>query len=80
MSFLRLIFAAFKYDAFKGRRNTDYSNGKQSASGKAAGISYSRFEASAYGFMYFSIDKNRLNVQAIDDSGKVIYESTLSKR
>lgn len=45
-----------------------------------AGISYSRFEASAYGFMYFSIDKNRLNVQAIDDSGKVIYESTLSKR
>jgi tartrate-resistant acid phosphatase type 5 len=44
-----------------------------------AGIPYSRFEASEYGFMYFSVDKSRLNVQIINHSGKVIYESTLHK-
>jgi len=44
-----------------------------------SGISYSKFEASEYGFMYFSIDANRLNSKIIDYTGKVIYETTLKK-
>ncbi|WP_316838560.1 metallophosphoesterase [Pedobacter gandavensis] len=44
-----------------------------------AGIPYSKFEAAEHGFMYFSIDKNRLNAQIINHSGKVIYETTLNK-
>ncbi|HEY0177002.1 MAG TPA: tartrate-resistant acid phosphatase type 5 family protein [Pedobacter sp.] len=44
-----------------------------------AGIPYSRFEASEHGFMYFSIDSKRLNVKAVNDSGKVLYETELTK-
>ncbi|MDQ1142681.1 metallophosphoesterase [Pedobacter agri] len=45
----------------------------------SSGIPYSKFEASAYGFMYFSIDQNRLNAKIIDHTGKNIYETTLRK-
>ncbi|WP_053058460.1 metallophosphoesterase [Pedobacter sp. BMA] len=44
-----------------------------------SGIAYSKFEASEYGFMYFSVDKNRLNAKIIDHTGKNIYETTLRK-
>ena len=44
-----------------------------------AGIPYSKFEAAQYGFMYFSINKNRLNVKIIDYLGKNIYETDLNK-
>jgi tartrate-resistant acid phosphatase type 5 len=44
-----------------------------------SGVSYSKFEASEYGFMYFSIDQNRLNAKIIDHTGKNIYETTLRK-
>ncbi|WP_442589313.1 purple acid phosphatase family protein [Pedobacter sp. AW31-3R] len=44
-----------------------------------AGVSYSRFEAADYGFMYFSVDKNRLNTKIINHTGKMIYETTLKK-
>lgn len=44
-----------------------------------AGIPYSKFEASEYGFMYFSVDKDRLNAKVIDHTGKNIYETTLRK-
>lgn len=45
----------------------------------SSGVSYSRFEAAEHGFMYFSIDKNRLNAQMINETGTVIYETTLTK-
>ncbi len=43
------------------------------------GIPYSRFQASDHGFMYFSADANRLNVKAINYSGNILYETTLTK-
>lgn len=43
------------------------------------GIPYSRFAASEHGFMYFSVDANRLNVKAINYSGAILYETTLTK-
>jgi hypothetical protein len=45
----------------------------------AAGIPYSRFQASEHGFMYFSINANKLRVNAINDEGRVLYETTLGK-
>lgn len=42
-----------------------------------AGVSYSKFEAAEHGFMYFSVDKNRLNVKAISHTGEMLYETTL---
>jgi tartrate-resistant acid phosphatase type 5 len=39
----------------------------------------SKFEASEHGFMYFSVDANRLNVKAINYSGTVLYETELTK-
>lgn len=44
-----------------------------------AGEAYSRFQASEHGFMYFSVDANRLNVKAINQVGKVLYETELKK-
>ncbi len=44
-----------------------------------AGISYSRYQASEHGFLYFSIDKDRLKAKAINDAGEVLYETTLTK-
>ena len=44
-----------------------------------AGIPESRFEASAHGFMYFSVGPASLNVKAINTEGKVLYETTLQK-
>jgi tartrate-resistant acid phosphatase type 5 len=43
------------------------------------GIPYSRFQASEHGFMYFSVDSNRLNVKAINYAGKVLYETELKR-
>ena len=43
------------------------------------GIAYSKFQASEHGFMYFSVDANRLNVKAINYAGKVLYETELKK-
>ena len=44
-----------------------------------AGMPYCKFQASEHGFMYFSIDSDRLNVKAINYAGKVLYETTLTK-
>lgn len=44
-----------------------------------SGIPYSKFEAAEYGFLYFSIDKNRLNTKVISHTGKVLHEYTLNK-
>jgi tartrate-resistant acid phosphatase type 5 len=44
-----------------------------------AGVSYSKFEASQHGFMYFSVDDKRFNIKAIDQTGKVLYENELTK-
>jgi tartrate-resistant acid phosphatase type 5 len=43
------------------------------------GIAYSKFEDSTHGFMYFSIDSKRVNVKTIDTTGKVLYETELTK-
>jgi len=43
-----------------------------------AGISYCRFEASEHGFMYFSMNTRQLNVKAINDSGKILYETAIN--
>ncbi|WGQ10477.1 metallophosphoesterase [Pedobacter gandavensis] len=45
----------------------------------SAGVAYSKFEAAEPGFMYFSIDNKRLNAQIIHHTGKVMYETTLTK-
>lgn len=44
-----------------------------------AGAPYSRFQASEHGFLYFSVDANRLNVKAVNYTGKVLYETELKK-
>ncbi len=44
-----------------------------------AGVPYSRFEASENGFLYFSMDSKRLNVKAINHTGKMLYETELTK-
>lgn len=41
------------------------------------GISYSRFQAATYGFMYFSINRDEIRVQSIDHEGKVVYQSRI---
>jgi predicted MPP superfamily phosphohydrolase len=45
----------------------------------SSGISYSRFEKSENGFMYFSMDDDRINVKLINYKGAVLYETNLSK-
>jgi tartrate-resistant acid phosphatase type 5 len=44
-----------------------------------AGVSYSKFAASEHGFMYFSINSNKLRVKAINYSGTVLYDTELTK-
>lgn len=44
-----------------------------------SGVSYSRFQAAENGFMYFSMDSKRLNVKAVNQEGKVLYETLLTK-
>lgn len=41
------------------------------------GIPYSRFEAADYGFMYFSVAKEKLNVKVINYEGKLLYETMI---
>jgi len=43
------------------------------------GISYSRFQASDHGFMYFAMNADKLSVKAINASGKVLYQTELTK-
>lgn len=43
------------------------------------GIPYSRFQASDHGFMSFAINKDKINVKAINASGKVLYQTELKK-
>ena len=43
------------------------------------GVSYSKFQAAENGFMYFSMDNNRLNVKAINQVGTILYETELKK-
>jgi tartrate-resistant acid phosphatase type 5 len=42
-------------------------------------IPQSKMAASAYGFMFFSVTKNALTVNTIDETGKIIYNSTINK-
>jgi len=44
-----------------------------------SGVPYSKFEAAEHGFMYFSLNKNRIRAKAIDDTGKVLYETELKR-
>ena len=44
-----------------------------------SGISYSKFQASEHGFMYFSVDAKRVNVQAVNLDGTVLYQTELTK-
>lgn len=43
------------------------------------GIPYSRFQASDHGFMCFAINKDKINVKAINAIGKVLYQTELKK-
>ena len=47
--------------------------------GVTSGVTYSRFEASVNGFMYASLSAGKLNMKAIDYTGKVLYETNLEK-
>jgi len=40
-------------------------------------IDISKFSASEYGFMLFSIRGNRLSMQTIDHTGKTIYQTSI---
>ena len=40
-------------------------------------VAYSRYQASAYGFMYFAINQTELRVQCIDHEGKVTYQAVI---
>jgi hypothetical protein len=44
-----------------------------------AGIPNCRFQAAEHGFMYFSVDAKRINVKAINYSGSVLYDTTLTR-
>jgi len=44
-----------------------------------AGIPNCRFQASEHGFLYFSINRETLRVNAVNDSGKVLYETIIRK-
>ena len=44
-----------------------------------SGVSYSKFQAAENGFLYFSLDNNRMNVKAINQAGTVLYETELRK-
>jgi tartrate-resistant acid phosphatase type 5 len=44
-----------------------------------SGIPYSHFEAADYGFMYFSVNNDKLNVKVINHEGKQLYETELKK-
>lgn len=43
------------------------------------GIPYSRFQASDHGFMCFAINKDKINVKAVNATGKVLYQTELKK-
>lgn len=43
------------------------------------GIDYSRFEADQYGFMYFAMNKDVLQMQCIDPDGKVLYTTVIER-
>ncbi|OJW15728.1 metallophosphoesterase [Mucilaginibacter sp. 44-25] len=43
------------------------------------GVPYSRFQASDHGFMCFAINKDKINVKAINANGKVLYQTELKK-
>jgi hypothetical protein len=40
-------------------------------------LDISKFSASEYGFMLFSVKGKQLSMQTIDHTGKVIYQTTL---
>lgn len=44
-----------------------------------AGIPNCRFQASEHGFMYFSINAQKIRVSAINDSGTVLYQTDIAK-
>jgi len=44
-----------------------------------SGVSYSRFEASDHGFMYFSLSADKIQVKAINYAGTVLYDTRLTK-
>lgn len=48
-------------------------------SGVTSGIAYSKFEASVNGFMYVSLNAEKLNMKVIDYTGKMLYETNLEK-
>lgn len=43
------------------------------------GVTYSRFQASENGFMYFSMNATRLQVKAVSFTGAVWYQMELNK-
>jgi tartrate-resistant acid phosphatase type 5 len=45
----------------------------------SSGVSYSRFQASDHGFMYFAVNNKKISVKAINATGKVLYQTELSK-
>ena len=44
-----------------------------------AGVPYSRFQASDHGFLYFAINNQKINVKAVNASGKILYQTELVK-
>jgi tartrate-resistant acid phosphatase type 5 len=44
-----------------------------------SGVSYSKFEASVNGFLYASLNAEKLNMQMVDYTGKVLYNKSIAK-
>ncbi|MEB0261583.1 MULTISPECIES: metallophosphoesterase [unclassified Mucilaginibacter] len=47
--------------------------------GVSTGVPYSRFQASDHGFLYFAVNNKKINVKAVNASGKVLYQTELVK-
>jgi tartrate-resistant acid phosphatase type 5 len=87
---LKPVFEKYKVDAYLAGHDHSlqhivvdsvhhFISGSASEKTAAVLIPESKMAASEYGFMLFSITKNKLLVQTINDSGKIIYTTEIAK-
>lgn len=87
---LQPIFDKYKVDVYLAghehslqhiqKNNTNYFiSGSASEKTPVVLIPGSKMAASEYGFMFFSVTTHTMTVQAINDTGKIIYTTTIEK-
>ncbi|GAB3647020.1 metallophosphoesterase [Echinicola sediminis] len=57
-----------------------FISGSASEKTQAARIPISKFAASAYGFMLFSVNKEKMVVHIIDETGQILYKTEITKK